>query len=105
MTSSNSFIVHEGGLYIRITIRDGVDIDIMMYACSAVFDTFHPLFCDVLSSLIYNCWSPVNYLYIIFFTYIETSAYIGVPPSTVTVAGRGIDPIRASDEWSYRYNS
>ena len=28
-----------------------------------------------------------------------------VPPSTVTVVGRGVDPIRASDEWSLRYNS
>ena len=29
-----------------------VDIDILMPACTAVFDTFHPLSCDVLSSLI-----------------------------------------------------
>ena len=29
-----------------------VDIDIIMPACTAVFDTFHPLSCDVLSSLI-----------------------------------------------------
>ena len=29
-----------------------VDIDIIMPACTAVFDTFHPLFRDVLSSLI-----------------------------------------------------
>ena len=29
-----------------------VDIDIIMPACMAVFDTFHPLSCDVLSSLI-----------------------------------------------------
>ena len=29
-----------------------VDIDIIMSACTAVFDTFHPLSCDVLSSLI-----------------------------------------------------
>ena len=29
-----------------------VDIDIIMPACRAVFDTFHPLSCDVLSSLI-----------------------------------------------------
>ena len=29
-----------------------VDIDIIMPACTAVFDTFHPLFCDILSSLI-----------------------------------------------------
>ena len=28
------------------------DIDIIMPACMAVFDTFHPLSCDVLSSLI-----------------------------------------------------
>ena len=28
-----------------------VDIDIIMPACTAVFDTFHPLSCDVLSSL------------------------------------------------------
>ena len=29
-----------------------VDIDIIMPACTTVFDTFHPLSCDVLSSLI-----------------------------------------------------
>ena len=29
-----------------------VDIDIIMPACTVVFDTFHPLSCDVLSSLI-----------------------------------------------------
>ena len=29
-----------------------VDIDISMPACTAVFDTFHPLSCDVLLSLI-----------------------------------------------------
>ena len=29
-----------------------VDIDIITPACTAVFDTFHQLFCDVLSSLI-----------------------------------------------------
>ena len=29
-----------------------VDIDIIMPACTAVLDTFHPLSCDVLSSLI-----------------------------------------------------
>ena len=29
-----------------------VDIDIILPACTAVFDTFHPLCCDVLSSLI-----------------------------------------------------
>ena len=29
-----------------------VDIDIIVPACMAVFDTFHPLSCDVLSSLI-----------------------------------------------------
>ena len=29
-----------------------VDIDIIMPACTPVFDTFHPLSCDVLSSLI-----------------------------------------------------
>ena len=29
-----------------------VDIDIIIPACTAVFDTFHPLSCDVLSSLI-----------------------------------------------------
>ena len=29
-----------------------VDIDIIMPVCTAVFDTFHPLSCDVLSSLI-----------------------------------------------------
>ena len=29
-----------------------VDIDLIMPACTAVFDTFHPLSCDVLSSLI-----------------------------------------------------
>ena len=29
-----------------------VDIDIIMHACTAVFETFHPLSCDVLSSLI-----------------------------------------------------
>ena len=29
-----------------------VDIDLIMPACTAVFDTFHPLFCDVLASLI-----------------------------------------------------
>ena len=29
-----------------------VDIDIIMPACTAVFDTFYPLSCDVLSSLI-----------------------------------------------------
>ena len=29
-----------------------VDINIIMPACTAVFDTFHPLSCDVLSSLI-----------------------------------------------------
>ena len=29
-----------------------VDIDIIMPACTAVFDTFHPLSCDVVSSLI-----------------------------------------------------
>ena len=29
-----------------------VDIDIIMSACTVVFDTFHPLPCDVLSSLI-----------------------------------------------------
>ena len=29
-----------------------VDIDIIMPACTIVFDTFHPLSCDVLSSLI-----------------------------------------------------
>ena len=29
-----------------------VHIDIIMPACTAVFDTFHPLSCDVLSSLI-----------------------------------------------------
>ena len=29
-----------------------VDIDIIMPACTAVFDTFHPLSCDILSSLI-----------------------------------------------------
>ena len=29
-----------------------VDIDIIMSACTVVFDTFHPLSCDVLSSLI-----------------------------------------------------
>ena len=29
-----------------------VDIDIIMPACTAVFNTFHPLSCDVLSSLI-----------------------------------------------------
>ena len=29
-----------------------VDMDIIMPACTAVFDTFHPLSCDVLSSLI-----------------------------------------------------
>ena len=29
-----------------------VDIDIIMSACTAVFDTLHPLSCDVLSSLI-----------------------------------------------------
>ena len=28
-----------------------VDIDIIMPACMAVFDIFHPLSCDVLSSL------------------------------------------------------
>ena len=32
-----------------------VDIDIIMPVCAAVFDTFHPLSCDVLSSLISNC--------------------------------------------------
>ena len=29
-----------------------VDIDIIMPACTVVFDTFHPLSCDVVSSLI-----------------------------------------------------
>ena len=29
-----------------------VDIDIIMPVCTAVFDTFHPLSCDGLSSLI-----------------------------------------------------
>ena len=29
-----------------------VDIDIIMPACMTVFDTFHPLSCEVLSSLI-----------------------------------------------------
>ena len=29
-----------------------VDIDIIMTVCTAVFDTFQPLFCDVLSSII-----------------------------------------------------
>ena len=29
-----------------------VDIDLIMPACTSVFDTFHPLSCDVLSSLI-----------------------------------------------------
>ena len=29
-----------------------VDIDIIMFVCTAVIDTFHPLSCDVLSSLI-----------------------------------------------------
>ena len=31
-----------------------VDIDIIMSACTAVFDAFHPLSCDVLSSLIHK---------------------------------------------------
>ena len=31
-----------------------VDIDIIMPVCTAVFDTFQPLSCDVLSSIIYN---------------------------------------------------
>ena len=35
-----------------------VDIDIIMPACTAVFDTFHPLSCDVLSSLISNFFFP-----------------------------------------------
>ena len=38
-------------------------------------------------------------------TCIETSAYIQVLPSTVTVVGYGDDPIRTSDEWPLRYNS
>ena len=29
-----------------------VDIDIIIHACTAVFETFHPLSCDILSSLI-----------------------------------------------------
>ena len=35
-----------------IPVYSFVDIDIIMPACTAVFDTFHPLSCDVLSSLI-----------------------------------------------------
>ena len=31
-----------------------VDIDIIMPVCMAVFETFHPLSCDVLSSLIHK---------------------------------------------------
>ena len=30
------------------------DIDIIMLVCSAVFDTFQPISCDVLSSVIIN---------------------------------------------------
>ena len=35
-----------------LTVYSFVDIDIIMPACTAVCDTFHPLSCDVLSSLI-----------------------------------------------------
>ena len=31
-----------------------VDIDIIMPVCTVVFDTFHPLSCDVLSSIIHT---------------------------------------------------
>ena len=36
----------------NIVIVGDFNIDIIMPACTAVFDTFHPLSCDVLSSLI-----------------------------------------------------
>ena len=39
-----------------------VDIDIIMPACTAVFDTFYPLSCDVLSSLISKLKTPSFFL-------------------------------------------
>ena len=39
-------------LEVCLLVYSFVDIDIIMHVCTAVFDTFHPLSCDVLSSLI-----------------------------------------------------
>ena len=39
-------------LEVCLSVYSFVDIEIIMPACMAVFDTFHPLSCDVLSSLI-----------------------------------------------------
>ena len=47
-TISTSDIKQTCALY----IHSFVDIDIIMPACTAVFDTFYPISCDVLSSLI-----------------------------------------------------
>ena len=41
-------------LEVCLPVYSFVDIDIRMPACTAVFDTFHPLFCDVLSSTIHK---------------------------------------------------
>ena len=39
-------------LKVCLLVYSFVDIDIIMFVCTAVFDIFHPLSCDVLSGLI-----------------------------------------------------
>ena len=39
-------------LEVCLPVYSYIDIDIIMSACTAIFDTFHPLSCDVFSSLI-----------------------------------------------------
>ena len=48
----NTIIMEFPLLEACLPVYSFVDIDIIMPACTAVFDTFHPLSCDVLSSLI-----------------------------------------------------
>ena len=57
-----------------------VDIDTIMPVCTAVFDTFQPLSCDVLASIIYKlnrttCGLdpfPTNVSFILYYQYYST---------------------------------